>query len=541
MQDDFFREDIKRNGLFSKMVGKLDDIDKYIRQHQAVSHANPASSQIEYNVKDYGAVGDGIVDDTSAIQSAVNYVATIGGGIIFFPAGTYKITSPIVVTSLITLYGAGKAASAIKNFSTSTDAIQIGTASTAATYVLIENLMITSNASMTAGAAINTVYGYQVNIKNIFINDHFYGIVLDDGSFRYLENITILHQSTPPLGAIGILISSGNDDFISGLYIDSTVFSSNAIAGIKVESSSGLWVSNSDILHMNNGLFISPGNAQTAEWLFFDSVAFDSSYASCINITPTGTGIVRGCFFSLCWSASAGLHSATPTWGTDAGVLISGSNVFGTSFIGHRCFYNGGHGFSINLAVDTKIIGSSIAGNGQATASTYDGVSILADTDNFSIMDNRIGPSDNFSDSQNYAISINTGTSDNYIITSNNLQGNVSQISDNGSGTNKIIANNLGVYTGGYGTTSSLVTNATETIIAAGTTPAIYMVNVLSETGGNTAWSGTWMVYVDGNITISNAAAGGGQADCVASGTNIQIKNLNAATVAIKWAYTKIR
>lgn len=46
------------------------------------------------NVKEFGAVGDGITDDTAAIQRAFDRMAEIGGTL-FFPRGTYKITSSI--------------------------------------------------------------------------------------------------------------------------------------------------------------------------------------------------------------------------------------------------------------------------------------------------------------------------------------------------------------------------------------------------------------------------------------------------------------
>ena len=48
------------------------------------------------NVFDFGAKGDGITDDTSAIQAAINYAAERGGGRILFPytRGGYRIASP---------------------------------------------------------------------------------------------------------------------------------------------------------------------------------------------------------------------------------------------------------------------------------------------------------------------------------------------------------------------------------------------------------------------------------------------------------------
>lgn len=51
------------------------------------------------SVKDFGAVGDGLADDTAAIQAAVNWLASIGGGSAYFPLGTYKTTNEILISS----------------------------------------------------------------------------------------------------------------------------------------------------------------------------------------------------------------------------------------------------------------------------------------------------------------------------------------------------------------------------------------------------------------------------------------------------------
>jgi hypothetical protein len=58
------------------------------------------------SVGDFGAVGDGVADDTVAIQAAIDAAYSAGGGTVFIPAGTYKVTSTINAKSYIKLVGA---------------------------------------------------------------------------------------------------------------------------------------------------------------------------------------------------------------------------------------------------------------------------------------------------------------------------------------------------------------------------------------------------------------------------------------------------
>lgn len=53
------------------------------------------------NVKDFGAVGDGVTDDTEAIQAAL--LLAVKG--VFFPAGTYITTKTLVVRDNLSIYG----------------------------------------------------------------------------------------------------------------------------------------------------------------------------------------------------------------------------------------------------------------------------------------------------------------------------------------------------------------------------------------------------------------------------------------------------
>ena len=55
-------------------------------------------SSFGINVFDFGAKGDGVTDDTAAIQAAIDFAAKRGGGKILFPytKGGYRIASPAI-------------------------------------------------------------------------------------------------------------------------------------------------------------------------------------------------------------------------------------------------------------------------------------------------------------------------------------------------------------------------------------------------------------------------------------------------------------
>src|SRR4051812_37698536 len=59
-----------------------------------------------YNVKAYGALGDGVTDDTVAIQAALT-ACGVKGGIVFLPIGKYIVTGSLFIKSYTTLMGAG--------------------------------------------------------------------------------------------------------------------------------------------------------------------------------------------------------------------------------------------------------------------------------------------------------------------------------------------------------------------------------------------------------------------------------------------------
>jgi hypothetical protein len=65
------------------------------------------------SVRSYGAKGDGVTDDTAAIQAAVSSLGT-DGGTVFLPAGHYRTTATLTVGSNVTLFGAGEQSSFVE-------------------------------------------------------------------------------------------------------------------------------------------------------------------------------------------------------------------------------------------------------------------------------------------------------------------------------------------------------------------------------------------------------------------------------------------
>ncbi|QJD54752.1 putative lyase superfamily protein [Pseudomonas phage MR4] len=75
------------------------------------------------SVKDFGAVGDGVHDDTAAIQAAINSLYP-AGGILYLPRGAYSISSELTVSNMpIEIFGDGMYATRIEQITAGANGI----------------------------------------------------------------------------------------------------------------------------------------------------------------------------------------------------------------------------------------------------------------------------------------------------------------------------------------------------------------------------------------------------------------------------------
>ncbi len=97
--------------IIREIGSTMQDMSKRLRSLEGADTYKP----LVVNVKSKGALGDGVTDDSTSIQAAIDSIATASpteGGIVFFPKGVYRIASGLILPSSdyhgISLIGSGR-------------------------------------------------------------------------------------------------------------------------------------------------------------------------------------------------------------------------------------------------------------------------------------------------------------------------------------------------------------------------------------------------------------------------------------------------
>ncbi|MBP5422379.1 MAG: hypothetical protein J6Y78_08070 [Paludibacteraceae bacterium] len=166
------------------------------------------------NVKDYGAVGDGVTDDTAAIISA--FTAAGINTAVYFPSGTYKVSSTLQVSAPY-IFGDGEA-SHIKYYGNDKlfEVMHTG--------VTFKDLLLTADDD-TSSIGIYALDKNYVVIESVYLND-FYDCIVFDGTCFYCtctrlkgfhwKHAYIKTQDTAGTSQAGHQIAFENISFASG-------------------------------------------------------------------------------------------------------------------------------------------------------------------------------------------------------------------------------------------------------------------------------------------------------------------------------------
>lgn len=151
------------------------------------------------NVKEFGAVGDGVTDDYKACQLAANH-AKAAGKSLYFPSGVYLITRMISLAGAtnISVYGDGLCNSRIHLYSlTGTDALACMAISDGAAQITVRGLYFTvDDNSVMRNCCLAVEYASSVFISDCFFGGSIYNInlrgVIDSG----VDNCSFENGST---------------------------------------------------------------------------------------------------------------------------------------------------------------------------------------------------------------------------------------------------------------------------------------------------------------------------------------------------------
>jgi hypothetical protein len=196
-------------GVFATAKERGDNTDNLLASHLA------DNMQITLNAKTEGAIGDGIADDTAALQAALD--SLIDGGVLTIPAGTYIISSPLTIPrNGIIVRGAGRSTTIIKLTTDHTDFAFIIPNNTY--YAVIENLEINGNGSNTALGGIHLINSNECSIRNVKVTNFenesaigFYQSVRGwNNTFENCRCQLSIDSAAGPKGYAGFSIAGGN-------------------------------------------------------------------------------------------------------------------------------------------------------------------------------------------------------------------------------------------------------------------------------------------------------------------------------------------
>ena len=390
----------------------------------------------------YGCANDGVTDDTTKIQNALNANA---GKIVFAEPGVgYLVSNVINVPAGTMLLGGGA------DLGNGDGGAAVGTRFIRAGAIMsvfvmqvrssLSRLSVehTGGIAVTSGKAISIVDSY-VTLNHVGTLNAWDAIYIGSAvqvAAVMMSNIELRYNYHSAVTIDGSL-ALANDAYISKIFTvaDRGTYATTADHFVFIGNVQAIHVEDANTDRGRYGLWAVQSGGLYPQFCRFTDVQFDGS------VTSLASGVTLDnaarFVFTNCWFSAGG---NAPFVRANGAVL---NNTDDISFVNCQFINSGGSGIVVqSTARRTKIIGSSVVGNNLFGAGDH-GIVIAGGTTDFIVQGNVLTNTGGLGGLQGYGVVVNNGASDRYIIADNLVSGNaISGVSDGGTGVNKRVANN---------------------------------------------------------------------------------------------------
>ena len=324
------------------------------------------------SVKDFGAVGDGVTDDTANIQDAVDAMNAANGGAIYFPAGEYLITDYITLYSDVTLFGEGKASKIHLVNSGRSDAFRAtGTQPSPVNRITMRDFMLYGDTSFLAGVpsvvnggGVNFLYTDDCTFENLWVSGFSDGgIAILNGSYNTIASCRVRFT------AQGISFNANDIDVTGNVAVGNTISDTGTYNGLHLEGGFGVSPATGEVRYTTltgNTVINSYEAGINIELAPYTACAGNSVFNAGFGATSINMGIkVFGGF-------SSGISGNTVR-GCDGYGIVVGANSGECAVSGNATVDNGGGSLLVTdngtaATLDVSVSGNSFAEGDLATS-----------------------------------------------------------------------------------------------------------------------------------------------------------------------------
>ncbi len=329
----------------------------------------PIASALFFNVRDYGATGNGTTDDYPALQATANAVNAAGGGVLYIPQGTYALSQDVLISSNTWVLGAGRATILKAAAASVTNCLNLSGSS----HVVVSDLQINGNKLnvqqlTTQYTKLSGIYmrgADDILITRCYIHDCYVSGVMADGGSTNIEvsncrmvnnydnQIYIRAQDTSPYTPCNYITVTGCE------------CSGGSFSGIQILGSSYFSIAGN--VCYSNGPTSAQGDGIGSEGASYGTISGNTCYGNGIqgiNIRFTGeTGGSQSSSHivvanNVCYNHTSGNGDAGGISISDTDdVVVSANLVYGNAY---GINVNGGNG---NGVQHCKLIGNQVRGN----------------------------------------------------------------------------------------------------------------------------------------------------------------------------------